>query len=503
LTFNYPRIEYARLSGLFLTQEGHLAGKLFLAGVGFICLFPGRKAAIFDSKQHPKFRQVEETMNRQLLVILLSFLAASSAWGRSSPADDQAEQVKALLERVEQLEKRVAELEVKPGASAAPVLTAADRSIAQKPEPQGAASASPAQAHDHMAPEQTVAQQAEVHYPSLQIRGFGDVDFSATDEPKTTSGFNLGQLDLHLASPLSRKITYFGEITFNAHPNGYTVEVERNIIRYDYNDYFKLSFGRYHTPIGYWNTAFHHGAWLQTTIDRPEIVKFGGTFIPVHFVGFLVEGNIPSGGAGLSYNVGLGDGRGEIISRPGDAGDVNNNRAWVANIFARPVKLYGLELGASVYRDKINCQNNPLVPVVPGCHLTNGKDYREWITSAHVVWTKGAPEFLAEFVNANHRQVLTDQTSNSQGLYTQFGYRLPWFENTLKPYYRFEYIHTPRSEAVFSNLDLVESIVGIRYDISNYAAFKGEYRHASRNVLETPTYNGTVNGLFFQTAFTF
>ena len=441
-------------------------------------------------------------MNRPLLVILLSFFAASSAWGRSLPADDQQEQVRALLERVDQLEKRVAELEAKQGASPAPVLTAAEKTTVQKSEP-GSAVATAAQAHDHTAQDQTVAQQAEVHYPSLQIRGFADMDFSATDQKGEPSGFNLGQLDLHLASPLSRKISYFGEMTFNAHPNGYTVEVERSIIRYDYNDYFKISFGRYHTPIGYWNTAFHHGAWLETTIDRPEIVKVGGTFIPVHFVGFLVEGNIPSGGAGLSYSFGAGNGRGEIISRPGDAGDNNNNRAWVANIFARPAKLYGLQFGASVYRDKISCQNNPAVPVVPGCRLTNGNDYREWITSAHVVWTKGAPEFLAEFANVNHRQVLTNRTSNSQGLYAQLGYRLPWFEKTLKPYYRFEYIHTPRSEAVFGNLDLVESIAGLRYYISSYAAFKSEYRHASRNALETPTFNGTVNGLFLQTSFTF
>ncbi|MFI5057797.1 MAG: porin [Candidatus Acidiferrales bacterium] len=441
-------------------------------------------------------------MNRRLLVILLSFLAAGPAWGRSSPADDQAEQVKALLERVELLEKRVAELEGKQGASAMPLLTAAEKTTAQKSEPQGA-TASTVQTHDHMAQEQAVAQQAEVHYPSLQVRGFADVDFSGTDQKGAKSGFNLGQLDLHLASPLSRKISYFAEMTFNAHPTDYTVEVERSIIRYDYNDYFKLSFGRYHTPIGYWNTAFHHGAWLETSIDRPEIVKVGGTFIPIHFVGFLAEGNIPSGGAGLSYSFGVGDGRGETISRPGDAGDINNNRAWVANIFARPVKLYGFQFGASVYRDKITCQNNPLVPVVPGCRLTNGKDYREWITSAHVVWTKGAPEFLAEIANVSHRQVLTNRTSNSQGLYAQLGYRLPWFENTLKPYYRFEYLHTPPSDAVFLNLDLVESIVGLRYDISSYAAFKSEYRHVSRNVLQTPTFDGIVNGLFVQTSFTF
>jgi hypothetical protein len=440
---------------------------------------------------------VEKVMRRQLLVLVVLFLATGSAWGQSPPTDDQKEQVKALLERVEQLEKRVAELEAKPTASPAPILTAAERAPAQKSEPQDATAAS-APMHDHAAQEQTAAQQAEPHYPSLQFRGFADVDFSATDQKGTTSGFNLGQLDLHLASPLSRKISYFGELTFNAHPNGYTVEVERSIIRYDYNDYFKLSFGRYHTPVGYWNTAFHHGAWLQTTIDRPEIVKFGGTFIPTHFVGFLAEGNIPSGGAGLSYNFGVGNGRGEIISRPGDAGDNNNNRAWVANIFARPAKLYGLQVGASVYRDKISCQNNPLVPVVPGCRLTNGRDYREWITSAHVVWTKGAPEFLAEFTNVNHRQVFTNLKTNSLGLYAQVGYRLPWFENTLKPYYRFEYIHTPLSEAVFDNLDLVESIAGLRYDISSYAAFKGEYRNTKRQP-GTPN----VNGLFLQTSFTF
>jgi len=427
-------------------------------------------------------------MHRRVLVMVVMFLAAGSARGQSSPPTDQTEQVKALLERVEQLEKRLAEVEAKQAAS--PVTSAAISNVStrQKSEPQGA-TAPPGPAHDHMAQEQAVAQQAEIHYPSLQFRGFADMDFSATDEKGTTSGFKLGQLVLHLASPLSRKISYFGEMTFNAHADGYTVEVERSIIRYDYNDYFKLSFGRYHTPIGYWNTAFHHGAWLQTTIDRPEIVKFGGTFTPVHFVGFLAEGNIPSGGAGLSYNVGVGNGRGDIISRPGDAGDINNNRAWVANIFARPVKLYGLQLGASVYRDKIT--------------LMNGKDYREWITSAHLVWTRGDPEFLTEFANVNHRQVLTNRTSNSQGFYTQLGYRLPWFEKTLKPYYRFEYIHTPKSEAVFTNLDLVESIAGLRYDISSYAAFKGEYRHASRNVLQTPTFNGIVSGLFLQTSFTF
>jgi hypothetical protein len=430
-------------------------------------------------------------MQRRLSVLMLMLVLAGTTWGQSSPPLDQAEQVRVLLERVQQLEKRVNELETKQASmSAAPVESAANISPSTQPAPQPAVVAA-VQEHRHDAQQaQATLQQMETHYPSLQIRGFGDVDFSATDQKGTTSGFNLGQLDLHLASALSQKVTYFGELTFNAQPTGYTVEVERSIIRYDYNDFFKLSFGRYHTPIGYWNTAFHHGAWLQTSISRPEMMKIGGTFIPVHFVGFLAEGNIPSGGAGLSYNVGVGNGRGSIISRPGDAGDNNNNRAWVANIYSRPAKLYGLQMGVSLYRDKIT------LPVIG----PNGNEFREWISAAHIVWTKESPEFLAEIANVRHQSILTNSVTNNTAFYVQVGYRLPWFEKSLKPYYRFEHTHTPLSEQslVLNNLDLVQSIVGLRYDISNYAAFKSEYRNFRRQPGEP-----RVNGLFLQTDFTF
>ncbi|MHB8500328.1 MAG: hypothetical protein ACYDCG_10045 [Candidatus Acidiferrales bacterium] len=436
-------------------------------------------------------------MHRGLVITVLLVFAAGSAWGQSPPPnEDQAEQIKALLERVAQLEKRLAEVEAKQAAageatpnanvSAAAVSPTMSPAEAPTPKPAPVETAATVQAAHTMERQvdQAAVRQLEPHYPSLQIRGFGDADFSATDQKGTKSGFNLGQLDLHLASALSQKISYFAEMTFNAHPTGYTVEVERSIIRYDYNDFFKISFGRYHTPIGYWNTAFHHGAWLETTIDRPEMVRVGGTFIPIHFVGFLAEGNIPSGGLGLAYSVGVGNGRGDIISRPGDAGDNNNNRAWVANLYARPVRLYGLQFGASVYRDKIT--------------FADGRNFREWISSAHLVWTRGAPEFLAEFANVNHHQIFTNVSTNNPGFYVQLAYRLPWLENTLKPYYRFEYLHTPENEAVFTNLDLVESIFGLRYDISSYAAFKSEYRRASRQP-GTPT----INGLFLQTSFTF
>jgi hypothetical protein len=46
--------------------------------------------------------------------------------------------------------------------------------------------------------------------------------------------------------------------------------------------------------------------------------------------------------------------------------------------------------------------------------------------------------------------------------------------------------------------DLTGSTVGVRYDITNFAAFKGEYRHTVRRATDP-----VVNGFFLQTCFTF
>jgi hypothetical protein len=261
--------------------------------------------------------------------------------------------------------------------------------------------------------------------------------------------------------------------------------VERVIVRYDLNDYFKLSFGRYHTPINYWNTAFHHGQWLQTSISRPEMTQFGGSFIPVHFVGSLLEGAMPAGGLNLNYNFGLGNGRAAVISRAGDFGDVNNNRAWLVNVFAKPDHPYGLRVGGSVYRDKLN----PLV----------GPVAREWIESANLVWAKETPEFIAEFANVKHQPVFGGVVTNSQAFYVQTAYRLPWNQRMWKPYYRWEYIHVPRADAIFRIVvpTFNASTVGLRYDISTFAAFKLEYRHYERRDLPS------IDGVFTQTSFTF
>ena len=321
-------------------------------------------------------------------------------------------------------------------------------------------------------------------YPSLHIRGFTDFDYTSSDaHDGRVSGFELGQFVLHMVSPLSKKVTYFGEVSATPKTTQFVFEVERTFIRYDYDDAIKVSVGRYHTPIGYWNTAYHHGLWLQTTIRRPEQVQIGGTFVPVHFIGLLAEGKLPSGPIGLAYAAGVGNGRSEVLSRGGDAGDPNPNRAWIAQLLARPSQLFGFEAGGSVYRDQLTMAVGPAIG--------------EWIMSGHAVWTRETPELLGEVIAVQHENLTTGATFSSQAFYVQAAYRLPGKAKPVKPYGRFERIDVANGDPVYAFPDLQVVTGGVRLDLSDLAALKAEYRN------EWPKGTDRVNALLLQACFTF
>jgi len=418
---------------------------------------------------------------------------------------NQADLMNKLLDRVKELEARVAQLEALQAGITPPVVTTTQVATVQGPpaEGQAAGQVSPSEpvvpakaqtpSHDSAMAgmggmgASTSASQDATNYPNLHFRGFADVDFYARDH-KLGSSFFLGQFAIHMASQLSPKIFYFGEFTMDAtFGKQFLVDLQRSFIRYDFNDNVKLSFGKFHTPISFWNTAYHHGFWLQTSVFRPDVIQFGGTLIPVHFVGVQAEGKIPSGPLnplGLQYNAIIGNGRGFDLSRGGELIDANNNRAWAINIYSRPIHLDGFEVGGATYHDLDNVK---------------AKRYREFISSAHIAWTNETPEIIAEFFNINHRATDSAVEFNTQAFYVQGAYRLPFLQHQFKPYYRFEYTHTPRTEPVFGIQDLVASSLGVRWDVSEFAAFKAEYRHSHNQ----STFAPNVNNLFLQTAFTF
>jgi hypothetical protein len=301
--------------------------------------------------------------------------------------------------------------------------------------------------------------------PEFNFMGFGDLSYLSRDSGNA-DGFAIGQAVAHLTASLDNSLRVFGEFSMTAKDNEFTAGVERLIVRYDFSDRFKLSGGRYHSPIGYWNSAFHHGAWLQTTVSRPEMAKFGSKIIPIHFVGVLLEGNFPANKFGLSYKAGFGNGRHENIVQPGDAGDINGDNAWLFQLNASPISLFGLHTGIGYYSDTVTPSDRPEID--------------EKTFSAYVAWEKESPEFILEYLHSTHE--FADNSSISGDVdawYAQVAYRLSGGKRQWKPYARYESTEVDDSDPLLGdqglNYDAV--VLGVRWDFSAYAALKAEYRN--------------------------
>jgi hypothetical protein len=313
------------------------------------------------------------------------------------------------------------------------------------------------------APAAAQQQQTEATWPVLHGFLFGDVTFAAS-ELAARDGFVIGQLVGHGNIGLSPRLHFFIELSATARPTGYQFEVERAILRYDFIDAFKLSVGRYHTPVAYWNTAMHHGLWLQTSVARPELIRTGGVFLPNHFVGAMAEGTVNTPVVTVGYDAGFGNGRDGSIGRAGDAGDVNPTRAGVVALRLRPAVPFGLQVGGSVYLDRVT--------------LETGAGADERIASAHVVWDRGAPELIAEYATVRHEPTDGGAATSSDAYYVHSAVRLPGDLSTVKPYARYERVDIHAADVVFSSLisDYRAMLVGVRWDFETLATVKLEGR---------------------------
>src|SRR3981081_2853491 len=104
------------------------------AGAAGSCLVPSSRRQCTVSDAGPKLGQGKERMHRPVLFCAILMLTGEAAWGQSPPAPDQTEEIRILLERVQQLEKRVLELETRQPAAPGPVLTAASAPAPPKHE---------------------------------------------------------------------------------------------------------------------------------------------------------------------------------------------------------------------------------------------------------------------------------------------------------------------------------------------------------------------------------
>jgi len=231
-----------------------------------------------------------------ILVCGSQLQAQNSAAAGSEAMSLLMQQVKDLQQQTIELQQKVKAIEAE-RARALPIATSAAITTEQP---------TPAPTSALPSPEEAPA----LHeLQGIQWRGFGEADYRVLDQRKAelgTGGFDPGSagnfftggFDLFLSSQLSDRASVLGEIVFQeTNGQSYTVDLRRMLLKYDFNDHLRMSFGRYQTGIGYYNWAFRSAAWLQTTADRPLIMEYAsnGGLLPTQAVGVSVTGLIPSG----------------------------------------------------------------------------------------------------------------------------------------------------------------------------------------------------------------
>ena len=133
-----------------------------------------------------------------------------------------------------------------------------------------------------------------------------------TSQKDTADSFVQGQFDLYATQKIDPKTRVFVEMVFEAGPdNGYGLDLERLNITRQLTPGLSVAWGRFHTPIGYWNTAYHHGALIQDTVFRPTFLDFedgNGAIFPTHIIGIMADGKVSTGGGDLNYMLAVGNG---------------------------------------------------------------------------------------------------------------------------------------------------------------------------------------------------
>ncbi|KAF0192115.1 MAG: hypothetical protein FD165_1183 [Gammaproteobacteria bacterium] len=131
-----------------------------------------------------------------------------------------------------------------------------------------------------------------------------------SEDPAGAARKREGEIDLDLFYTADRGNLRFLAEVFGKTDGESEIEIERLQLSWKLDGDSRLWLGRFHNPIGFWNTDYHHGAFLQTSISRPGIVEFedDGGVVPTHLTGALIEGFTVRRSAVWRYDLALGAG---------------------------------------------------------------------------------------------------------------------------------------------------------------------------------------------------
>jgi len=427
--------------------------------------------------------------------LLALLLVPASSWAQNASAVDP-ETINQLMQQIKQLQQQDRDLQER-------IKILEDRQPHVTPVAQAEAAPPPAppQSAEQTEPLPAAAPPFDWHdIRGIQWRGFGEVNYKVLDQrqpelgtygfnPGSAGSFYTGDFDLFLTSKISDKARVLSEIAFGEGSEGqsFTVDLERFLLKYDFSEHLRVSFGRYQTGISFYNSEFRTARWFLTTVDRPLITEFAaeGGLLPTQALGISITGAVPSGKLGLNYllEYGSSDTVRPDINGSGKVDDENNGNHINIGLFVRPEILPGLQIGGSFYHDKIS-DSNVASPVRIG----------QTIVNAHVVYVAHGIEFLNEGFLIRHAPENHEVVTNMPAFYSQFSKRF----GRIRPFFRYQYVNAAREDTIFEDVGLrYGPSFGARYDFSDSIAFKAQLDHTVRKA------QPDLNGLQMQVAFTF
>ena len=309
----------------------------------------------------------------------------------------------------------------------------------------------------------------------LPIHGFMDVGFASNSQGNGVAnpkGFYVGALSFYLAPHFGDKVKALVEPNFEVTPEGdVSTDLERLQIGYTFSDNATAWAGRFHTPYGYWNTGFHHGAQIQTSVLRPRFLDFEdkGGILPAHMVGLLGGGKFKAGEGKLTYDIFAGNGP-KIVTGTLDINqaDDNNHQAMMGfNLgYEFSGSLDGLRLAVHSLRGDVDDDafNKTELKVVGGS----------------AVYLSDTWEVMGEYYGFNDKDKSGGTgTHKSWADYLQIGKSF----NNLTPYVRFERTVLDQLDNYFSmqasGQSYARQALGLRYNLNQKAALKFELLNSS------------------------
>jgi hypothetical protein len=312
----------------------------------------------------------------------------------------------------------------------------------------------------------------------VALHGFADVGagWSSGDDPSKLSGFNGGLLDLYLTPQFGPRVKGLIEIALEyGSDGGLAVDMERLQLGYLVNGAVTLWAGRFHTPFGWWNTAFHHGANLQTAISRPRFIDFEdrGGLIPAHSVGVWASGKTPIPGAKISYDVFVANGP-RIAERTLDFNAFTDNspgKMLGGNVgYLGSGALSGLILGVHAFGSTVNAYDT---------NSTVMSRTKLRMAGAYFGYDENNWEAIGEYYRFGNTDGADGTRRNSSAWFAQLGREF----GAVTPFVRHERVSLDTLDNYFRSQEAgrpySRSSLGARYAIDSHSSLKIELSHTS------------------------